>query len=208
MDKNWRIQPAQWNFESKQWGKSPTFGKVEKSDWRKECAQCHVVGFNPETLTWVEDGFGCESCHGPGGRHAAADGAKRAGTIINPSKLPFGIAAAVCGQCHTRGKSPDGKWSHPIGFKPGDDLGPQHFTIAPKSDDKAWWPSGNMRQCGTRVGLGDSGTLVLGTRGGDSGTLVLRMLSSFTGTGNLGHPCQRPINARCVHAEMTRNLSA
>ena len=146
IDKNWRIQQAQWNFESKQWGKSPTFGKVEKSDWRKECAQCHVVGFNPETLTWAEDGVGCESCHGPGGRHAAADGAKRAGTIINPAKLPFGIAAAVCGQCHTRGKSPDGKWSHPIGFKPGDDLGPQHFTIAPKSDEKAWWPSGNMRQ--------------------------------------------------------------
>lgn len=32
------------------------------------------------------------------------------------------------------------------------------------------------------------------------------MLSAFT--GNLAFPRQRPIDARCVHAEMTRNLCA
>lgn len=146
IDKDWHILQAQWNFDEKAWTKAPSFGKVEKTDWRKSCGHCHTVGFDPAKLTWKEIGVGCESCHGAGSHHSEATQEQRPGTIVNPAKLPPGRAAAVCGQCHTRGTSPDGKFEYPIGYQVGMDLGPQHFTVAPSTDEKAWWPSRTVKQ--------------------------------------------------------------
>lgn len=151
IDSQWRILPAQWNIDSNSWAPfNPD--TWEKSDWRKQCAQCHVTGFRiakgqdgKEEYNWKELSVGCEACHGPGGRHVTAKPAERAGTIVNPSTLPATLAADVCGQCHTRGKSPDGKLGAPVGFEPGMRLGPQHFKIVDKKDDKAWWPNGAVK---------------------------------------------------------------
>ncbi len=145
VDKDWRVRVAQWNFETENW--SPyNPDNWQKVDWRDKCGYCHVVGFDTEKLTWNELGVGCEACHGPGGNHLDARPEDKTRTIINPATLPFRAASDVCGQCHTRGKSPDKKWDFPVGFRVGDFLGPQHFVIVEKSDKSAWWPSGNVKQ--------------------------------------------------------------
>ncbi len=144
IDKDWRILPAQWNFILNKWEPTPGYERWEKSDWRRECAYCHTVGYDVKTATFKEISIGCESCHGPGARHVADK--EKIGNIINPANLPFDYQASICGQCHTRGKTPDGKAPHPVGFLPGDVLRPEHFTIVPKTDKAAWWPDGSVKQ--------------------------------------------------------------
>jgi predicted CXXCH cytochrome family protein len=146
VDKDWHILPAQWNFTTEQWGPTPEAAKWKETNWITACAQCHVVGYDSEKKTWKELSVGCEACHGPGSRHMNAKAEERAGTIINPASLPFDYAASVCGQCHTRGKSPDGKHPHPIGFRVGDVLTSQHYKVASKENLDAWWPDGSVKQ--------------------------------------------------------------
>jgi len=141
----WQVYPAQWDFEANRWA-GYNVDKGGTADWRKSCASCHVVGFDPATLTWTEPSVGCEACHGPGERHVNAKPEERFGTIVNPAKLPFDYTASVCGQCHTRGKSPDGQWAHPVGFRVGDYLTTAHFVVVDKKDDAAWWPDGSVKQ--------------------------------------------------------------
>jgi predicted CXXCH cytochrome family protein len=145
VDKDWRVRVAQWNFETEKWSPYNAEGWKE-ADWREKCGQCHVVGFDKEKLTWNELSVMCEACHGPASNHTDARLEDKFKTIVNPATLPFRAASDVCGQCHTRGKSPDKKWEFPVGFNVGDYLGPQHFIVADKSDKSAWWPSGNVKQ--------------------------------------------------------------
>jgi len=105
-----------------------------------------VTGFDPETLRWNELGVGCESCHGPGSVHADAPAAEKRKTIVNPAMLTPDMAADICGQCHTRGRTPDGKHGFPVGFVPGGRLLPQHFTPVSKPGGKACWPDGSPKQ--------------------------------------------------------------
>jgi len=72
-------------------------GRVHDPD----CVSCHVTGF-PAESGYAGQGareplanVGCESCHGPGGEHAA-----------NPAKKPPGDAKAACATCHTPEHSP------------------------------------------------------------------------------------------------------
>ncbi len=145
IDKDWRVRVAQWNFETENWAPYNPKGWKE-ADWREKCGQCHVVGFDKAKLTWHELSVKCEACHGPASNHIDARLEDKFKTIINPATLPFRAATDVCGQCHTRGKSPDGKWDFPIGYRVGDYLGPQHFKIVDRSDKAAWWPSGHVKQ--------------------------------------------------------------
>ncbi|MBI4965095.1 MAG: hypothetical protein HY913_17610 [Desulfomonile tiedjei] len=145
IDKDWRTRVAQWNFESENWSPYNPDG-WKTADWRAKCGYCHVVGFDKEKLTWAELSVGCEACHGPASNHLDARLEDKSKTIVNPATLPFKAASDVCGQCHTRGKSPDKKWDFPVNFRVGDYLGPQHFRIVDKSDKSAWWPSGHVRQ--------------------------------------------------------------
>ena len=145
IDKEWRVRRAQWNFETATWAPY-NFDTWKKSDWRKECAYCHTVGFDLQKLTWSELSIGCESCHGPGSNHIKARLEDKHASILNPATLPRRAASDICGQCHTRGKSPDGTWDFPVGFKVGDYLGSQHFKVVNKSNTEAWWPSGHVKQ--------------------------------------------------------------
>lgn len=138
IDSEWHILPAQWNLDAETW--APYKAKDWKeSDWRQECAYCHVVGFDNKNNEWTEFGIGCEACHGPGSAHA--DG-PNIDNIYNPARMPRAISGDVCAQCHTRGKSPSGKEDHPVGFKVGDQLLPSYFTPVPLDDSEAWWPDG------------------------------------------------------------------
>jgi hypothetical protein len=67
-----------------------------------DCARCHTTGYmaegNQDGLPgligmWVEDGVGCENCHGPGSNH-----------VNNPYQVSMRIErdGDLCGVCHSR----------------------------------------------------------------------------------------------------------
>ncbi|WP_257458311.1 HEAT repeat domain-containing protein [Archangium lipolyticum] len=79
------------------------------SNWQRNaqhsCLDCHVTGLNAtydrQAHQWstgfADPGVACESCHGPGARHAETQLKK---DIVQPAKLPPREELAVCGQCH------------------------------------------------------------------------------------------------------------
>ncbi|HWE31538.1 MAG TPA: multiheme c-type cytochrome, partial [Polyangia bacterium] len=111
------------------------------SRWNRICIECHVTGGQPR-IDDVSDvpqsrvaelGIACEACHGPAGKHVAAnrnpwrrlslhlgDGADA--TIVNPARLPPERASEVCGQCHGIGCPPQTWTQDGIAYRPGQTL--------------------------------------------------------------------------------------
>ncbi len=117
------ILPRLWSVQSKKWRPYSTYG-WQKRPYTKFCIGCHSVGFEPKTKEVAEHAVGCESCHGPGGAHAAAPSR---GNIVNPKRLPKDRAEEVCASCHVRGKDLTGEYFFPIGFTAGANL--DHYLI-------------------------------------------------------------------------------
>jgi hypothetical protein len=69
------------------------------------CFGCHspatVIG-DKFDVTGRTPGIGCEVCHGPGAKHAAAmrGGKKEDAAIFNPAHLPPAVQSDFCDQCH------------------------------------------------------------------------------------------------------------
>ncbi|MFP2906748.1 tetratricopeptide repeat protein [Pyxidicoccus sp. 3LFB2] len=69
------------------------------------CLDCHVTGLDARydraahtwTTKFTDAGVACESCHGPGARHADTQDPK---DIVQPGKLSAELGLAVCAQCH------------------------------------------------------------------------------------------------------------
>lgn len=116
LDAELKVLPAYWNVDDKAWVAH------EAADGATECVGCHTTGFDPATRQWSELGVGCERCHGPGSKHNTARREDRAATTVNPANLDPHAQAAVCGQCHSTGRSSDGTYAFPHGFSPGMDL--------------------------------------------------------------------------------------
>lgn len=90
-----------------------------------ECVSCHVTGWNPQAYYPYLSGYqslekseqffgnGCENCHGPGAKHAAAEyGEIEASTELleqlrEHMKLPLAEARDKCLECHDLDNSPD-----------------------------------------------------------------------------------------------------
>ncbi len=80
-----------------------------------DCLTCHTTGYGSEggfppsaTLADHPDlgRVGCESCHGPGGAHVAADAPKR-GTITSlGDKCDSCVILQICGSCHDEANDP------------------------------------------------------------------------------------------------------
>jgi len=77
------------------------------------CLECHATYFasvlpGPEFNVYDTKNFvlgiSCETCHGPGRKHAASYGSKSsadgAAAIVNPARLSPARRADVCAQCH------------------------------------------------------------------------------------------------------------
>ncbi len=112
------ILPRLWSIQSRKWRPYSTYG-WQKRPYTRYCIGCHAVGYDPTTKEVAEHAVGCESCHGPGRRHAAHP---ETSNIINPRRLTRDRADQVCAACHVRGKDTTGEYFFPIGFQPGMDL--------------------------------------------------------------------------------------
>lgn len=112
------ILPRLWSIQSKKWKPYSEYG-WQKRPYSRYCVGCHSVAFNPKTREIAEHAVGCESCHGPGARHAKMP---IKGTIVNPKRLPTDRRDEICASCHVRGKDLSGVYFFPIAFKPGEEL--------------------------------------------------------------------------------------
>jgi hypothetical protein len=71
----------------------------------RECLDCHTTGLEVRydrashrwSTTFADAGVACESCHGPGARHAETTDAK---DIVHPRKAGPEVGLAICGSCH------------------------------------------------------------------------------------------------------------
>ncbi|MCE9671804.1 HEAT repeat domain-containing protein [Myxococcus stipitatus] len=83
----------------------PFFWTNFRRSTQHACLDCHVTGLDAkhdrEARTWTtrftDAGVACESCHGPGARHADTQDPK---DIIQPAALSPELGFAVCAQCH------------------------------------------------------------------------------------------------------------
>lgn len=123
LDASFQVLPAVWDVKAKAWKATPA------ADGATQCVGCHVTNFDPAAKTWTEMGEGCEACHGPGSEHLA--GADKKTTVVNPKNLDKAKQSMVCGQCHSVGKDPSGKFAFPVGFRPGDDLAAKFVDAKP-----------------------------------------------------------------------------
>lgn len=127
--------PAQWDVANKVWR---AYMVQPNTDWWVShypadnmqrptgplCDGCHSVNYNVQTHAVTEWNVGCERCHGPGSRHAAAP---TSANIVNPSKLDYVRASDTCIQCHSQGRplrNPiEGRYyDWPVGFNQGAQL--------------------------------------------------------------------------------------
>ena len=94
IDKHWKVFPYQYHIGKQKW--------IERNEWRNQdyrlrCGSCHTVGLNPKTRQFVELNIGCETCHGPGRKHAENTGEKE---MRVPGKTDGQDVLFTCRRCH------------------------------------------------------------------------------------------------------------
>ena len=106
IDESAQVLPLEWMRDESVW--------VERgsADATETCFGCHATGYFLSNKKFSEPGVGCEACHGPGKNHADSVGG--AETIVNPAALSPEKNNMVCGQCHSMGKDPSGKYPFPV----------------------------------------------------------------------------------------------
>ncbi len=117
-DGRWQVLPTyfhvtgkgEWvDYSEKRQGKltpeHPFFWANFARSAQHACLDCHTTGldvrYDRNAHQWktafADAGVACESCHGPGARHAESQDPK---DIIQPRRLPPELGMAVCAQCH------------------------------------------------------------------------------------------------------------
>lgn len=83
-------------------------GVAYEKDRLRVCLSCHTTSAHAllvgKGATVADRGIGCERCHGPGGRHAAALAVSLAdpGIVQFKKASPAEISVKICSQCHSR----------------------------------------------------------------------------------------------------------
>jgi len=132
------LLPGAWLVSQQKWKTTGWDGwKVPQPLQR--CHGCHSVGLNVESGKFVEPSVGCESCHGPGSWHT---------NTIGLGKIYSSIDSQVCGQCHTRGRSTNGQYFFPEGYRPGKQLADYFKEEEPDyiQNSSKWWANGQPRK--------------------------------------------------------------
>lgn len=106
--------PVTWYAQKQAWDASPGYEKDGEIRLTRAveptCLQCHTSRVRPVLGTknrygdppFLENGVGCERCHGPGSEHASDPAKTR---MVNPAKLDAERRDAVCAQCHLTGEA-------------------------------------------------------------------------------------------------------
>ncbi len=117
-DGRWQILPIYFHVTTREWvdyneikqgpitPAHPFFWANVRRMANHECLDCHTtglaVGYDEAARRWqtrfADAGVACESCHGPGARHAESTEAE---DIFHPGEAPPAQGLAVCAQCHT-----------------------------------------------------------------------------------------------------------
>ena len=164
------------------WDVSPGFERYNHASLNRpiepNCLECHA-----SQLQWVagtqnqyrgrpflQDGIGCERCHGPGKDHvdqvSRGEGNSGRKSMINPAKLDPLRRDSVCEQCHLTGEARISKPGRSLSkFRPGElltDFVVSFVPASPKSQalratshvEKLWQSrckqvSGDRLWCGT-----------------------------------------------------------
>jgi len=132
------LLPGSWLIGEKRWQRTGWDGwQVPQPLVR--CHGCHTVGLNVETGNFVEPSVGCESCHGPGSWHVSTRGI---------GEIYSSLDAQVCGQCHTRGRSTNGKHFFPVDYRPGEPLVDYYNELLPSKGQNTsqWWGNGHAKK--------------------------------------------------------------
>ena len=136
--------------------------EIPMGRWNETCVRCHTTHPKPKT-TDVRDmqteaaefGIACESCHGPGEAHIAANtnplsrfknrlDEQGDDTIVNPAKLDHRLSSQVCGLCHSTTSAMSAEEGYKdfanngYRFRPGDELAASRHIIqlTTAADDK------------------------------------------------------------------------
>lgn len=153
--------PVTYYTGRKQYDLSPGYDFAQHWSFERPvtqgCVKCHSGGASAEgggvhKLSIREHAVGCESCHGPGAKHAARykGNATPAGpdlTIVNPAKLSRPLLEAVCAECHLgavasvrlRGRGPDD-------FRPGLPLSDHRVDYRAAGDSGRMTVTGHFEQ--------------------------------------------------------------
>jgi predicted CXXCH cytochrome family protein len=111
--------PITWYTQKKKWDMSPGYDFPQHWSFERPvrvgCLHCHAGRVEPQgeavhKMTLHEQAIGCESCHGPGSRHAELqrNGKPPPGedlTIVHPGRLPRDRLEAICSVCHLSGSA-------------------------------------------------------------------------------------------------------
>ena len=122
--------PVSYYAAESRWGISPGYEDSESlfltRAVRPACLGCHAGRLQPAAGTengygappFLENGVGCERCHGVGEKHA----------VVNPARLDAERRESVCAQCHLTGEVRVVRRGHEHEFQPGERLA-EHAAV-------------------------------------------------------------------------------
>jgi tetratricopeptide (TPR) repeat protein len=163
--------PVTWYVKKQMWDTSP--GYERETDVRLDrpidptCLACHASRLRPVLGTqnrygdppFLDDGVGCERCHGAGGEHVHNPAAAK---MVNPAKLDAERRDSVCSQCHLTGAARIERAGRRFAeYRAGDRLSDFVSYFAPDSAElkvtshvEKWAESGCKRASGDRLWCG------------------------------------------------------
>ena len=122
--------PVTWYAQTGSWDVSPGYASDTASRWSRpiepSCLFCHASQTRRREGTlnayadpaFVQNGIGCERCHGPGSLHVEGKA-----EMVNPARLAPARRDDVCAQCHLTGQSRVDRAGRDLtDYQPGDVL--------------------------------------------------------------------------------------
>jgi tetratricopeptide (TPR) repeat protein len=125
--------PVTWYQQKRAWDASPGYEQEREVRLNRPvdptCLSCHASRLRPIYGTqnryadppFLDNGVGCERCHGPGSEHVRNPGAA---DMVNPAKLAPEERDSICAQCHLTGEARIERAGRRFAeFRPGENLG-------------------------------------------------------------------------------------